>query len=251
MCNKMMEYNPFSLEGKTVLVTGASSGIGRSTAIECSRLGANVIITARNRERLEETLSKMEGNNNKTIIADLNNGDQRCNLVKECPLLDGISLNAGIVIHSPVKFIKEEKFLETFGVNTLSPIQLLALLLKNKKLNKGSSIVFTSSIAGVGLGSIGDGEYSASKGALSAFVPVAAKELAVQRIRVNAVCPAMIQTNMTMAGTFTEEQNEENMRKYPLGRWGKPEEVAWAIIYLLSDASSFTTGTNLIINGGL
>lgn len=246
-----MLYNPFSLSGKTILITGASSGIGRATAIECSKLGANVIITARNKERLEETLSQMEGNGHKIIVADLSVSEERKSLVDECPVLDGLSLNAGIVNHTPVKFIKEENLGQMLDVNTVSPMVLLASFLKKKKLSKGSSVVFASSSSGLGKGSVANGMYAASKGALSAFVPVAAKELAPQNIRVNAVCPSMIQTEMTAAGTLTEEQNAENMKHYPLGRWGKPEEVAWAIIYLLSDASSFTTGTNLLVNGGI
>ena len=246
-----MSYNPFTLENKTILITGASSGIGRATAIECSKLGAKLILTARNKERLEQTLKQLKGEGHKLIIADLAEQEGRTKLLDECPVLDGLSLNAGIVTHTPVKFIKEDSLETILGVNTISPMILLASFLKKKKLAKPSSVVFTSSASGLGKGSVANGIYAASKGALCAFVPVAAKELAIQNIRVNAVCPMMIQTEMTVAGDLTEEQNIESMKRYPLGRWGKPEEVAWAIIYLLSDAASFTTGTNLYINGGL
>ncbi len=246
-----ISYNPFSLRGKTILVTGASSGIGRATAIECSKLGANVIITARNKERLEKTFSQLEGAGHKMVLADLSDLEQRVALVESCPVLDGISLNAGIVNYVPIRFIKDDNLGEMLSVNTISPMVLFTTLLKKKKLNKAASIVFTSSSAGLGRGAIGNGMYTASKGALSAFVSVAAKEVAPQKIRVNAVCPSMIQTEMTVAGALTEEQLKQDMGHYPLGRWGKPEEVAWAIIYLLSDASAFTTGINLRVNGGI
>lgn len=246
-----ISYNPFSLKGKTILVTGASSGIGRATAVECSKLGANVIITARNKERLEKTFSQLEGTGHKMVLADLSDAEQRVALVESCPVLDGISLNAGIVNYVPIRFIKDENLGEMLSVNTISPMVLFTTLLKKKKLNKAASIVFTSSSAGLGRGAIGNGMYTASKGALSAFVSVAAKEVAPQKIRVNAVCPSMIQTEMTVAGALTEEQLQQDMGHYPLGRWGKPEEVAWAIIYLLSDASAFTTGINLRVNGGI
>ena len=246
-----MSYNPFTLENKTILITGASSGIGRATAIECSKLGAKVILTARNKERLEQTLTQLKGEGHKIIIADLAEQEGRTKLLDECPVLDGLSLNAGIVTHTPIKFIKEDNLETMLEVNTISPMILLASFFKKKKLAKPSSVVFTSSASGLGKGSVANGIYAASKGALCAFIPVAAKELAIHNIRVNAVCPMMIQTEMTVAGDLTEEQNKESMKRYPLGRWGKPEEVAWAIIYLLSDAASFTTGTNLYINGGL
>lgn len=247
-----MLYNPFSLEGKSILVTGASSGIGRATAIECSKLGAKLIITARNKERLEQTFETLEGSGHQMILCNLSDIKERTSLVNQCPNLDGFVNNAGIVTFTPIKFIKDENLLEILQSNTINSMVLFSSIVKKKKLNKCASVVFTSSESGLGGGCVGNGMYAASKGSLSAFVPVAAKELASQGIRVNAVCPSMIETEMTVAGTpLTEEQKEENKNLYPLGRWGKPEEVAWGIIYLLSDASSFTTGINLRINGGL
>lgn len=244
-------YNPYQLTGKTILVTGASSGIGRATAVECSRLGAKVVMTARNRERLEQTLNVLEGNGHQIITCDISDNAERESLVEQCPSIDGLVNNAGIGDgYKTLKFIKHEMLEDVLQTNTNGPILLLSSLVKHKKLKKFSSVVFTSSVSGLGGGSVGNGMYAASKGALCAFVPVAAKELAHLKIRVNAVCPDMIKTSMNAADTITEEQNNENMKQYPLGRWGSPEEVAWAIIYLLSDASAFTSGINLRINGG-
>ena len=244
-------YNPFSLQGKTILVTGASSGIGRASAIECSKLGASVIITARNENRLSNTLQELEGNGHQMIICDLSNEADIDNLVSEVPEIQGLINNAGFTKTLPVQFVNSEDLSSILQVNTVAPLILLQKLLKKKKLKKGASVVFTGSMAGLGFSSVGNSMYSASKGAVSAFVRCAAKELAVKGIRVNAVCPAMVDTGILDSGTISKEQLEENMKKYPLGRFGKPEEVAWAMIYLLSDASSWVTGDNLILDGGV
>lgn len=246
-----MGYNPYSLEGKTILVTGASSGIGRASAIECSKLGAQVILTARNEERLKETLSAMEGDNHLVIPCDLSEEASIDNLVTTIPEIQGLLNNAGYTKTLPVQFINGEDLTSILGVNTIAPILLLQKLLKKKKLKKGSSVVYTSSMAGMGHGSVGNAMYSASKGAISAFIRCAAKELAPKGVRVNAVCPAMVDTGILSSGTISSEQLEENKKHYPLGRFGKPEEIAWAIIYLLSDASAWVTGDNLIIDGGV
>ena len=220
-------YNPFSLEGKTILVTGASSGIGRATAIECSRMGAKVIITARNEERLKETLEQLEGDDH------------------------GLVNNAGFTKLSLLQFVKEEDLKSIFQVNTIAPALLFQKLLKKKKIKKGASIVFTSSMAGLGCTSVGNSMYTASKGAISAYIKTAALELAPKSIRINAICPAMVNTGILEGGSVTKEQLKEDMKQYPLGRYGDPYDIAWAMIYLLSDASSWITGTNLILDGGL
>lgn len=243
-------YNPYSLEGKTVLVTGASSGIGRATAIECSKLGAKVIVTARNEDRLKETIAAMEGEGHQMICFDLSEVDNLEQFVSQLPALQGFVSNAGVNKMSPVNFIKEEDLHEVYQVNTFSPILLLRLLLKKKKLEKAASVVFTSSLSGIGTVGTGNGVYASSKGALSMFVKVAALELAGKRIRVNAVCPGVIQTQMVQDGAVAEQLNA-GLADYPLGRYGVPNDVAHAIIYLLSDASSWVTGTNMVIDGGL
>lgn len=249
-----MSYNPFSLEGKTVLVTGASSGIGRTTAIECSKMGANVIITARNEERLKATLESLEtdgGQTHQMFLADLSS-DQGVNaLVDELPHLDGVSLNAGIVKTLPVKFINKDDLTEVLNVNMMGPILLAQRLLKKKKITKGSSVVFTSSIGGVMISTVGNTMYGVSKGGLNAFMKGMALEMASIGIRSNSVNPGFVATNILSAGTISEEDLKKNVAAYPLGRFGKPEDIAYAIIYLLSDASSWVTGHTLVIDGGV
>ena len=251
---KSMSYNPFSLEGKTVLVTGASSGIGRTTAIECSKMGANVIITARNEERLKATLDSLRtecGQTHQMVLADLSSEEGVNALVEELPHLDGVSLNAGIVKTLPVKFINKDDLTEVLNVNMMGPILLAQLLLKKKKITRGSSVVFTSSIGGVMISTVGNTMYGVSKGGLNAFMKGMALEMASIGIRSNSVNPGFVATNILSAGTISEEQLKKNVAAYPLGRFGKPEDIAYAIIYLLSDASSWVTGHTLVIDGGV
>ena len=124
-------------------------------------------------------------------------------------------------------------------------------MLKNKKIKNNASVVFTGSMAGLGFSTVGNAMYTASKGAISAYIRTAALELASKNIRINAVCPSMIDTGILASGTISQDQLQEDLKNYPLGRYGRPEEIAWSIIYLLSDASSFTTGLNLQIDGGV
>lgn len=246
-----MIYNPFSLENKTILITGASSGIGRSAAIECAKLGAKVIITARNEERLKETFSQLIGDGHQMVLCDLAVTEDLDVLVEQTPTLNGLISNAGFTKLSPIQFVKETDLKSVLQVNTIAPILLLQKLLKKKKFLKGSSIVFTSSLAGLGTITPGNSMYATSKGAICTFIKAAALELASKQIRVNSVCPGMIHTNILNDGTITEEQMECDVKNYPLGRYGKPEDVAYAMIYLLSEASSWVTGSNFIIDGGL
>ena len=243
-------YNPFSLEDRTVLITGASSGIGRATAIECSKMGATVIITGRNDKRLQETLTMMEGCGHMAILADLATDDGILKLVEACPRLDGLVNNAGFTYTVLTNFISKEALSNQLQVNTIAPILLLQKLLKAKKIQKGSSIVFTSSISGSFCAGFGNVLYSTSKSAINGFVKNAALDLAKLNIRVNAVAPGMIETHILDSGIISKEQLESDRQRYPLKRFGKPEEVAFAIIYLLSKASSFTTGSVLVIDGG-
>lgn len=244
-------YNPYSLEGKTILVTGASSGIGRATAIECSKLGAKILLTARNESRLSQTLNELDGVGHQMVLCDLNDEDGINTLVNEIPEIQGLVNNAGFTKILPVQFISADDINSIFQVNTVAPMLLLQKLLKKKKLKNGSSVVFTSSLAGIGTCTVGNSMYAASKGAVSAFVHCAALEMAPKRIRVNAVCPGMVDTGILSSGILSEEQIKKDEENYPIGRYGKPEEIAWAIIYLLSDASGWTTGDNLVIDGGL
>ena len=246
-----MGYNPFSLGGKTILITGASSGIGRAAAIECSKMGAKLIITARNTERLQETLSQLEGDGHQMLLCDLSDSNAINEMVDNLPEINALVNNAGYTKLLPVNFINRDDFQSILDVNTVAPIMLLQRLLKKKKLAKNSSVVFTSSMAGIGSSTVANGMYTASKGALSAFIRCAALELAPKGIRVNAVCPAMVNTNIMESGSVSEEQLKEDLKHYPLGRYGEPNDVAYAMIYLLSDASSWVTGTNMVIDGGV
>ncbi len=245
--------NPFSLEGKTILVTGASSGIGRGIAIECSKIGAMVVLNARNEERLRETLSKMEGDNHQIVIADISCQNEIDRLVTEVPMLDGCVLCAGIPQVCPVKHFKRKDIEDIFSVNTFAPIMITSSLVKKKKIHKGSSVVLVESISGVFVGTKGDVSYNASKAALNGFLKGAALELAGQGIRINAVNPGLVPTNILNLTNemFAETHHTDIMvESYPLKRYGTPEDIAYGCIYLLSEASSWVTGTNLVIDGG-
>ena len=246
-----VNYNPFSLEGKTILVTGASCGIGQSTSVECSKLGAKVLITASNEDRLNETLSMMEGEGHQLIIAEQTDTDQVNNLVANLPALDGVVLCAGKGMTLPFPFCTRDKYDEIFNVNYFAPVALLRLLVKKTKLAPGSSVVFVSSIGGVECFSLGNGVYGASKAAINSTMKFCARELAAKKIRVNSVNPGMVNTKLIKGGSISEEQHQLDMQKYPLKRYGEPEEIAYGIIYLLSNASAWVTGHSLFIDGGV
>ena len=242
--------NPFSLQGKRVLVTGASSGIGRAVAVECSRLGATIIATGRNQERLDETLTMLAGEGHMAVPADLSATEDVERLVAECDALDGVALCSGIGMMLPVQFSTRKKLLDVFDTNFLNPVELLRLLLKKKKVKGGASVVAISSMGGTHFFTIGNGAYGASKAALDSSMKFCARELAAKGIRVNTVLPAMIDTPLIHRGSVTDEEHAADEATYPLKRYGRPEEVAYAVIYLLSDAASWVTGTSLVIDGG-
>ena len=243
-------YNPFSLENKTILVTGASSGIGKAIAIECSKMGAKVVITGRNEQHLQETYKQLEGLQPAYIVADLSKKEDIETLVNQIDCLNGLVNCAGLTISKPFKFLQEEDIQEVMTVNFNAPLLLTQLLIKKRKLRKASSIVFISSISGTKISYIANSIYSASKGAINGICKGLALELASQQIRVNSVIPGMVETNIVSGGEVTQEPLEADKQKYPLKRYGKPEEVAHAVVYLLSDASSWVTGSNLLIDGG-
>lgn len=247
----MIGYNPFSLSGKTILVTGASSGIGRCTAIECSKMGGRIILTGRNEERLQETYQSLKGEGHKIIVGDLINEADVDNLVQSIDKIEGLVLCAGKGMTSPFSFCTREKYDEIFDVNFFAPVELLRLIVKKKKLTKNSSVVFVSSIGGVSAFSVGNCVYGASKAALTSTMKTCAHELAPKKIRVNSVNPGMVNTRLIQGGNLSEEQHQADMERYPLKRYGEPEDVAYGIIYLLSDASSWVTGTSLVIDGGI
>ena len=246
-----MSYNPFSLTGKTVLVTGASSGIGRASAIEISRLGAKVIMCGRDHERLMQTRQSLEGEGHSAFEGDLLEQTTIDRLVEEVPALDGIVLSAGKGLTLPFQFCDREKFDDIFNINFFSPLELLRQLFKKKKLHPGASVVMIASIAGTGRRSVGNAVYGSAKAALQTMVRYTALELAPKKIRVNGVCPGMVNTPFIHSGALTEEQLEQDRASYPLKRYGEPEDIAHGVAYLLSDASSWVTGTSLVIDGGI
>lgn len=244
-----MINNPFSLEGKTILVTGSSSGIGQATAIECSKMGARVVITGRNVERLQETYNQLVGEGHLMIPADLNTEEEIDKLVSECPVLDGLVNNAGRGKSKPVNFIKNEDLLDVYKTNVFAVALLTKSLLKKKKINKGGSIVFTSSISSY-MTAPGLAIYASTKAAVCAYMRTCAIELGSKGIRSNAVLPGMVETKLINSGTYTDEDKQNDLSLYPLGRYGQPNDIAYGIIYLLSDASVWMTGNELVIDGG-
>lgn len=240
--------NPFTLEGKTILVTGASSGIGRAIAIACAKSGYAVILNGRNVERLKETLSQMVGVGHIIIPADLTNSAQRQTLVEHVPVLNGVVHCAGIGSRVLCKMLEADDVQHVMGVNFNAPVLLQAALLQGKKIAAGSSIVFIASAAAT-MPSVGNAIYSASKGALISYSKCLALELASHKIRVNCISPAMVWTDLALVGA-TEEQLHEAEQAYPLKRYAQPEDISGAAIYLLSDASSWVTGSNFELTGG-
>ncbi|MBR7023352.1 MAG: SDR family oxidoreductase [Bacteroidales bacterium] len=241
----------FSLEGKTLLVTGASSGIGRCVAVECAKMGAKLVINGRNQERLNQTLSMLEGIGHQAIAADLSDHEAVSAMVEQLPQLDGVSHNAGVTSIGMIKFIKADDWQALSQTNVFSAIWLTRCLVAKKKLNKPASVVFTSSISGNDSVRHGEALYAATKSALSGFAKAAALDLAPQGIRVNCVHPGMIETELFHSSQDALTQDLDEMKKlFPLKRFGNPEDVADGIIYLLSDASSWVTGTELKIDGG-
>jgi NAD(P)-dependent dehydrogenase (short-subunit alcohol dehydrogenase family) len=250
----MSEFNPYSLSGKTILVTGASSGIGKATAINASKLGATVIITARNKDRLQETFDSLDHSESlahKMILADLTVEDNMKNLLAEVPTLDGSVLCAGKGLTLPIQFSTREKFNDIFEVNFFAPVELLRMLVKKKLLLKNASVVILSSIGGTQKYGGCNGIYGASKSALNTIMKFAAKEFASRKIRVNSICPGLVETPLIHRGNISDEQLLEHQKLYPLGRYGKPEDIAYAAIYLLSDAASWITGQSLVLDGGI
>ena len=247
----MEEYNPFSLDGKVILITGAAGGIGRATAIECSKLGAHLILTDINEDGLKITLEQLENQEaHRYIIANLTADEEIDKLVGEIDKLEGFVSNAGVTKPAPVKFVNRTDLERIMSINAMAPMYLTQRLLKKKKFSKNSSIVFTVSIGGVYTTAFGNAMYGSSKGALQVFMKNVALESAMSGIRCNSVNPGMINTGLVKSGTYSEEDRQKDMQTYPMKRYGEPREVALGIVYLLSDASSFVTGHSLIIDGG-
>jgi NAD(P)-dependent dehydrogenase (short-subunit alcohol dehydrogenase family) len=242
--------NPFSLKNKTVLVTGASSGIGKAIGIVCSQMGANLIITGRNKERLKNTFDELEGDNHRYLIADLTKEDDVEQLVRSLPTLDGLVSSAGIVKPQLLAYTDMNEINNILQTNSVSAINLSRLLIQHNKMNKDASIIYISSINGNNCSSIGSSIYAASKALLNGFMKGIAVELASKKIRVNCINPGMVETDIFKGSSIDMEAIEKDRLKYPLKRYGKPEEIAYSAVYLLSDATKWVTGSSLLIDGG-
>lgn len=246
--------NKFSLKGKTILITGASSGIGRSCAIECSKAAATIFAFGRDEDRLNETISSLEGEG-KAFSVDLTKTDDVDQVMKsledEGVVIDGLIHSAGISTTLPLRMITPDKIQPLFDVNVSSAIYLSRWVTRKKMVpENGSSIVFLSSVMG-SVGEAGKTIYSITKGALLSASRSMAVELASRKIRVNCISPGVVETPMSDRAVYS--RNEDARKKiedlHPLGL-GKPEDVANAAIYLMSDASGWVTGTNLFVDGG-
>lgn len=243
------DFNPFSLQDKTILVTGASSGIGQGIALLCSKMGATVVINGRNEARLQKTLAQMEGKDHIVAQGDLSDFASLPGLVSKMPKLDGVVHCAGIGSRVLCKMMQESDLDQTMTINFKAPVMLQTELLKQKKVNKNGSIIFIASMA-QDSPSIGNALYAASKSAIISYAQCLQLELAPRLIRVNCISPAMVWTDLIFKGGITEEQLQEDEKKYPLKRYGRPEDIANLAVYLLSDASSWMGGSNVKITGG-
>lgn len=242
-------YNPFLLNKKEVLVTGASSGIGRGVAIDVSRMGANVHVSARNEERLAESYDLLHGNNNASYIADLCCTEDIDSLIDSLPVLDGVVLCAGIIKTMPVKNITDRAIEEIFDTNIISNIKLLSRLLKKRKLAHGASVVFISSVSTFNV-KVGNSLYSGTKGAVNSFAKAMALEVSKQKMRVNCIQPGFVPSSiLDKSGIETDNMLKWYADRHPLG-FGTPSDIASACIYLLSDAAAWVTGSIFTIDGG-
>lgn len=245
----------FSLKDKTILITGASSGIGRGCAVACSNHEANLILVARNQKNLQQTLSQLRsGTKVETILEDITNFEKLETLVAEkvekIGKIAGFIHCAGIEKTIPIKRQNPQIFNEVFDINVLACFELAKILSSKKYKSEKSSFVFIASVAGI-VGEVGKTLYSASKGAVISGAKSMAMELARSGIRVNSVSPAMVKTPIMdeMFESIGEEASAEIIKKHPLGT-GSVEDVANTCVFLLSDASRWITGTNMVVDGG-
>lgn len=241
------------LKHKKILVTGASSGIGRATAVLFSRLGAEVILTARNEDKLKETLALLAPHAGHLLIpADLTVQAEIAQLVKALPALDGLAHCCGKVLPVPVKFIRDKQLQDVFSVNYFSAVHTVAELLTQKKLNNAASIAFISSVSTLHA-YFGGGPYISSKAALEGYAKVLALELIPKKIRVNVLQPALVNTAIfesTVEAAVNGSEMDKLIAQYPLGV-GQPDDIAQALAYFISDASKWVTGSCLKMDGGL
>ena len=240
----------FSLQGKKILITGATSGIGRQVAIDCARFGAQLILSARSEERMEEVMAILDGDSHSSILGDLTEPETIKRIVSSIDSVDGIVLCAGIGKTLPFKFCTRDNFDEVYEVNFFSQLELLRNLVRGKHISKNASVVFMSSIGGLNVFTPGNIIYGSSKAALDSAMKFCALELA-PNIRVNSIMPGMINTSLIKnRSAFSSEQLANDIKKYPLGRYGETDDISSGVIFLLSAASKLITGQTLVIDGG-
>ena len=242
-------YNPYSLEGKTILITGAASGIGKETAIESSKMGAKIVAVDLNADGLNALVPQLDGEGHLTFDGNLCNDEFLKLLAENAPVLNGVFLCAGVSDTTLVKFLTEEKIDRVFNINVKAPVMMLKYLLKKKKVADGGSLVWMSSY-GAEKVEPGLGLYAASKSAVNGFMRSYAKELIGKKIRSNSIMPMMIKTELiSTLTTISKEDWKKQEAMYPLG-FGAPQDVARVAIFLFSDASRWITGTQFKMGGG-
>lgn len=240
----------FSLKGKRILVTGGSSGIGEATALALAKQGAIVVLAGRNPEKLKSVLSNLDGDGHISISEDLSNDMGIKALADRLEMIDGLVYSAGVIDYTLYKYFTREKYDNVFDVNFYAAIQLTNHLLKAKKISKGASLVYISSISSI-FGVAATTYYAASKAALNAAVRVLASEVAPKKIRANCLLPGIVKTPMIdgASNMIDSDSFETAEKQYPLGL-GKPEDIAAACVFLLSDESRWITGTSIVTDGG-
>jgi NAD(P)-dependent dehydrogenase (short-subunit alcohol dehydrogenase family) len=249
-----MSLNPMDMKGAAVLVTGASSGIGRETAILLSQLNARVVVSGRNRERLEETLGRMTGDGHLAEPFDLENADAIPNWIRgiagRTGPLGGLAHCAGVHQLLPIQYENAAKIEAVMRTNVTSAVMLVKGYRSRGCAARGSGIVLLSSVAAF-TGDPGISVYAASKAALIGFTRSAALELANDGLRINCIAPANVQTEMLdqLRENVPPEQFEALRRRHPLG-FGNARDIAYAAAFLLGETGRWITGATLVVDGG-
>ncbi len=247
-------FNLVDLSNKHIVITGASSGIGREVALLVNRLGAKVSLIGRKKDLLESLIQELQGGENQFYEFDVTKFNEIDNLVSRIVatngLIDGFVHSAGIEMTRPLKMLKVEHYQEVFDINTISALEITKSITKNSNISTNASIIYISSIVGI-LGQPGKTAYSASKGALIAAAKCLALELAPKGIRVNTILPALVETEMSskILASLSEEGKNNVLKMHPLG-FGKPIDIANSTAFLLSSAAKWITGSEFLIDGG-